>query len=609
LHLDFKLGKNGEQLGLAGYDGKTYIDSLTYCEQHPNSSSGRYPDGNKAWIYSPSTPGKTNTLPVIKGLFINEFSADNENISTDEHGENDDWIEIFNSNVSPVDIGGLFLTDSLGRPAKHRISSTYPDSTTVPAQGYLVLWADDQEEQGVLHLGFKLGKDGEQIGLAGYDGMTYINSLTYGEQYTNSSSGRYPDGKTKWIFAPSTPGKKNTLPSVDGIFINEFSTDNENIAADEQGDYDDWIEIFNATDNPVNLGGLFITDSLDRPAKHRIPSTYPDSTTVPAHGYLVLWADNQDKQGILHLDFKLGKDGEQIGLAGYDEINYIDAVTYGEQYSNASMSRYPDGENSWAYVPATPGSKNTQYQTAGLYINEIMPNNDYILPDEFGEYDDWIEIYNSGDKPANIGGLFITDSLGNPAKHRISTAYPDSTTVPAHGYLVLWSDDQKEQGMLHLNFKLGKTEESVGLAFRRADGFNYIDSMSYKLDKSNILSYGRIPDGTGSWSLLDNPTPNRSNTITAIVKNECAGIYELHQNWPNPFDRETTIEYYLPEATKNAAIQIYDICGTQVRSIPVHLAGFGYITLDGSELRAGMYMYNLVADGLTTETKKMILMH
>jgi hypothetical protein len=606
LHLNFKLGKEGEQIGLAGYDGKNYIDSLIYGEQYSNSSSSRYPDGNYKWICLPPTPGSTNILPVKTGLFINEFCASNNTIITDEYGNIEDWIEIYNANDQPVDIGGLFITDSLGYPTKYRIPAISPDSTTIPAQGYLLLWADNQENRGVLHLDFKLGKEGEQIGLAGYDGKNYIDSLIYGEQYSNSSSSRYPDGNNQWIVAPSTPGKTNTLPVIKGLFINEFSADNINIIADEEGGYDDWIEIYNSTDKPLDIGGLYITDSLGNPGKYRIPSTFSDSTTVPARGYKLLWADDQKEQGVLHVNFKLGKNGEQIGLAGYDKINYLDTLTYDDQYTNSSLSRYPDGNKNWAYVPATPGGKN-KFETGGLYINEFMPVNDYIIADEYGEFDDWIELFNASDEPVNIGGLFMTDSLGNPAKSRISSKYPDSTTISPHGYVLLWADDQVEQGILHLGFKLAKTGEAVGLAFRQSNRYTFIDSVSYSSEK-NVLSYCKIPDGTGTWIVSNYPTPNHSNTVV-LNSNSYSAECRLLQNIPNPFNQATTIEYFLPESTQNAMINIYDLYGILRKSIPLPLAGHCYITVNGNEFASGMYTYTLIVDGLVIDVKKMISSH
>jgi hypothetical protein len=523
LHLNFKLDNDGEQLSLVERRAGTnvYLDSLHFNKQYVNTTYGRYPDGDDEWCYLIPTAGSSNISydTPFSGIVINEFSADNDNIIADENGEYDDWIEIYNPTDDPVNIGGLFITDSLNYRTKHRIPSAYPDSTTIPAHGYLVLWADEQEEQGVLHLGFKLGRNGEQIGLVGYNGTDYIDSLTYGKQYSNSSASRYPDGTDIWIHPPPTPGSANTLPVISGLYINEFSASNANIIADGNGEYDDWIEIYNSTDNPVNIGGLYITDSLDCPDKDRIPSTYPDSTTIPAHGYLILWADNTEDQGVLHLDFNLSRSGEQIGLAGYDRTGFINSLTYGEQLTNSSSSRIPDGNDFWIYAMPTPGSTNILPVISGLYINEFSASNTDIITDEHGDYDDWIEIYNSTDAPLDIGGLYITDNLNDLTKYRIPVTDPGQTTIPAYGYLILWADDQEEQGVLHLGFNLSRTGEEIGLV--KYNGTDIIDSVTYGEQPSNSSS-SRYPDGNDIW-IFAPPTPGRTNTVPVILSYSIEG--------------------------------------------------------------------------------------
>ncbi len=527
LHLNFKLDKNGEELSLVQRRAGTivYLDSVRFGNQFLNTTYGHYPDGNNDWSYQIPTPGSSNATSYtpVTGIIINEFSAENDHIRPDEFGEYDDWIELYNSTDEPVNIGGLFMTDSLGFPTKCRIPTTCTDSTTIPPFGYLILWADNQKEQGILHLDFKLGKNGEQIGLAGHDGTTYIDSLTYSDQYANSSVSRYPDGNDEWLFVPPTPGNANILPVISGLYINEFSASNSNIIADENGEYDDWIEIYNSTDEPVNVGGLFITDSLGALSKCRIPSTSSDSTTIPANGYLILWADNQEKQGVLHLDFNLGRTGEQIGLTGYSGTDCIDSLTYGELMSNSSLSRYPDGNDTWVYTRSTPGSTNTFSTIAGLIINEFSASNTNIITDEYGDYDDWIEIYNSTDEPVDIGGLYMTDNLYEPAKYRIPSSDPGLTIIPAYGFLILWADDQLEQGVLHLGFNLSKNGEYIGLT--EYNGKKFIDSLVFGEQQVNSSS-SRYPDGNDTW-IIASPTPGSTNTVPVILTYSIIGSADL----------------------------------------------------------------------------------
>jgi hypothetical protein len=82
---------------------------------------------------------------------------------------------------------------------------------------------------------------------------------------------------------------------------------------------------------------------------------------------------------------------------------------------------------------------------------------------------------------------------------------------------------------------------------------------------------------------------------------------KLLQNRPNPFNTETTIEYSLPASIGNATLYIYDMNGRQVRKVAITERGEGAYILNASELRAGMYLYSLIADGQEVDTKRMIL--
>jgi len=81
----------------------------------------------------------------------------------------------------------------------------------------------------------------------------------------------------------------------------------------------------------------------------------------------------------------------------------------------------------------------------------------------------------------------------------------------------------------------------------------------------------------------------------------------LYQNVPNPFSSNTEIVCKVPESTQKAAIYIYDLQGTELKSYPVTQAGLNTIIVNGSELKAGMYLYSLVVDNELIDTKRMIL--
>jgi len=120
-----------------------------------------------------------------------------------------------------------------------------------------------------------------------------------------------------------------------------------------------------------------------------------------------------------------------------------------------------------------------------------------------------------------------------------------------------------------------------------------IDSLKQKLNKccssSGSLKSAKITTSVESAEI------NASNVAT------------LSQNAPNPFSQSTNIGYYLPVSVQNATLYIYDMNGVQIKSIPVTSKGIGTITIDGYELRPGMYLYTLIADNIEVATKRMIL--
>ena len=155
-----------------------------------------------------------NSAARRPALFINEFVADNESgIEDPDCGEKADWIEIYNAGPVEVDMSGMYLTDDLEKPLKWQI----PDGAAIAVGGFILLWSNDPELEDcpnltVYHTNFKLGKDGEEIGLFDTDDNANreIDAIRFGKQERDISYGRKPDGSEKWqeLNVP-TPGNSN----------------------------------------------------------------------------------------------------------------------------------------------------------------------------------------------------------------------------------------------------------------------------------------------------------------------------------------------------------------------------------------------------------------
>jgi hypothetical protein len=182
-----------------------------------------------------------------------------------------------------------------------------------------------------------------------------------------------PDGfsKDRRILYFATPGGTNdNRPAPVAVFINEWMAANLSSLADPaDGNFEDWIELFNAGTNAASLAGFTLTDDLAAPAKY----VFPTGTVIPARGYLLVWADEEGTQtqihGDLHASFKLAQGGEIIALHD-DGGRLLDLVNFGPQTNNLSEGRASDG----AAVPfavftiPTPRAANIIIPTAPLRL-------------------------------------------------------------------------------------------------------------------------------------------------------------------------------------------------------------------------------------------------
>lgn len=186
-------------------------------------------------VFEPIAVTKTN-------LVINEVQGKNDTTIADEAGEFDDWIEIYNPNSTPVNLAGYYISDKLSEPLKWKIPNTDASKTTVPANGFLLLWADKNLSQGANHVNFKL-KGTDQVVLTAPDATTKIQEISFKKIAADSSYGAKVDGDAEYItFTKPTPGATNGKV---------LSTDDLNVASNKIGIYP------NPTTNNITIQGTF----------------------------------------------------------------------------------------------------------------------------------------------------------------------------------------------------------------------------------------------------------------------------------------------------------------------------------------------------------------
>lgn len=154
--------------------------------------------------------------------------------------------------------------------------------------------------------------------------------------------------------------------------------------------------------------------------------------------------------------------------------------------------------------------------------------------------------------------------------------------------------------------ELVKTDPKTNLKAVNYEGMIPILLESIKEQQKMITQLQDQLNTISATPKLEASSPSSKNLITHLDNSETIENL-LYQNAPNPFTQSTTIGYFLKENTQNAKIGIYDMNGTQLRSVNVNGIGKGAVVIDAKQLKAGIYMYSLIVDGSLIDTKRMVL--
>ena len=153
-----------------------------------------------------------------------------------------------------------------------------------------------------------------------------------------------------------TPVRINEVSAANDIYVNEFFKRN------------DWVELYNTTDQPIDVEGMYLSDNLKKPEKYQISkSNTQTSTIIPAHGYLIVWCDKQDPLSQLHASFKLDADGGDVLLTAADK-SWTDRLTYTLMDVDETVGRYPDGSKQVFTMNIPTIAKSNVYSS---YLTEV----------------------------------------------------------------------------------------------------------------------------------------------------------------------------------------------------------------------------------------------
>lgn len=402
-----------------------------------------------------------SALAARPDLVINEVMPKNESTleDRDEPGAYPDYIELYNRGPITVSLEGLHITDDPRNLTKYR----FPTPILIPPDDFLILYADDDEEQGSLHLRFNLNDD-EPLLLVDRDGETIIDRIdSVGDLDGDEVWQRPTDGFGAFERATSpTPGRSNVLagPRVSALWrSSDIPAEGEAVAVT-----------------------AVVTDDVELTSVALVMTTDGEMTTTLE---MALVATDTYRAEI-----PARPDGSLVQYAVVAQDNDR-VVGYGP-----------------ARAPAEPAGYEVGYRPPALWINEFMAENNQNLvnPAAPERFDDWIELYNSGSTVIDLNGYYLTDNLNNLTKHRIS----GTLMLEPGQFLLLYADNRPERGVEHLRFQLEKGGE--GIALTAPNGYHTIDVQSF-LTQTGDISFGRAADGEPVWQAFRSPTPGRSNGL------------------------------------------------------------------------------------------------
>ena len=252
--------------------------------------------------------------------------------------------------------------------------------------------------------------------------------------------------------------------------------------------------------------------------------------------------------------------------------------------TDASIS-LPSGSNLSLTASFTPLES---LQTAPVRINEVSAANG-IYVNEYFKRNDWVELYNTTNKPVDVAGMYLSDDPQNPSQYCIASSQA-STVIPAHGYLIVWCDKLVSQSQLHATFKLAS--EGGDVILTAADS-SWNDRLTYYEMKADE-TVGRYPDGSNQILAMNIPTIGRANLtssyVTPVIQTDFSGISDLAVASNSLTARYATQRLIVEgNASRPLNITITNMAGQRVANLTATLSA-GHAEVPVDHLAGGTYV-------------------
>jgi len=376
------------------------------------------------------------------------------------------------------------------------------------------------DSSGNLHLNFKLNaKLGETLYFTSALG-TLLSTVELPSLDSDISYGMNEEGE--WLyFNHPTPNEKNGMDgqetsnfkvNIDSpLMITEYMVDNRSVLYDEDGDFVDWVEFYNDSDESISLTQLYFTDDKTNLRKW----AFPDIVIEP-RSYWVIYASGKDKvTENVHTNFRLSGHETLVISTQYSEI--LVELTIDPLLEDISRGVK---DNEWVYFSEpTPGKENSTHgfkevlkpsgTVRDVVINEVMARNESFLADAYGNYYDWIELKNNTDQDINLKGYSLSKGSEQEAKFIFS-----DYVLPAYGFAVFFADAEVDVNGTsnYVPFSISASGETLYLCDVDCDELQIFETGFLGKNASSGLN------DNGERVFFEKPTPEETNFAVYVKR-------------------------------------------------------------------------------------------
>lgn len=435
-------------------------------------------------------------------VYISEVMASNSSFPNEE-GRCCDYLEIYNSADYPVDLTGFQIGDIAG---KSRYA--FPTGTVIQPGEYRAVYCDKTVDDGT-YAPFEINRAGaESFYLIAKSGAIVDSVTTLPMDIDQAMV--LQEGQWQVTYG-ATPGNAAGQSGIENIYnaavspvrISEFSAADTGYLP-QYGVLCDWVELWNTSEEAVDISGFALSDNVGNDKY-----IFPEGTVIGAESYLVVSCTDRVAASAV-APFGLSRENEETVVLK-NASGLIVEIVHSKPMESGAMALNED--NSWAETKElSPGYENTVqgHQTflkaigaidGSVLISEVMTSDQLVLPDGFGGFPDWVELYNTTDREIDLSGWCLSDDPAEPQKWMIPVLVlqpGERKTIFCSGRGVTVGDE------VHADFSLSAGGESLTLSSWIG---NVVDSISFPAAEAHT-AFRFDAEGVAA---TDQPTPGYPN--------------------------------------------------------------------------------------------------